>query len=187
MWATASIAIIALLGVICPYLALPASLSDSNRAMNAVQEIPEKYVSRGLRITKLLGIFRRIRVPITHLAISTTIWTHCHWFHHRLRQASGPYTKETTCSGTPAGPNWPRSLRRIRHATWSANNSSTLVLLKVVLWRWSTAELRSSSARSGWILALDLLGRYGIRADKGIRRDFGGEKASICRRFRSCK
>jgi hypothetical protein len=49
-WVAAFIAIIALVGIIGPYLALQASVSDSNRVMNAVQAIPEKYISRGFRV-----------------------------------------------------------------------------------------------------------------------------------------
>jgi hypothetical protein len=60
MWVAAFIAIVALVGIIGPYLALQASLSDSNRAMNAVQDTPEKYISCGFRVSKRLRIFRRI-------------------------------------------------------------------------------------------------------------------------------
>jgi hypothetical protein len=57
------IALVALIGIIGPYLALQASLSDGNRAMNAVQDTPQKYITHGFRLTRGLRIFRRIRVP----------------------------------------------------------------------------------------------------------------------------
>ncbi|KAK7429326.1 hypothetical protein QQZ08_004138 [Neonectria magnoliae] len=62
-WVAAAIAIIALVGVVAPFLALQASLSDSNRAVNAVQDLQQKYVTRGYRLTKGLRILRRISVP----------------------------------------------------------------------------------------------------------------------------
>ncbi|KAJ9156323.1 hypothetical protein NKR23_g984 [Pleurostoma richardsiae] len=62
-WVAGLVAIVALVGIVGPYLALQASLSDRNRATNAVKDTPEKYVSRGFRLSKRLRVFRCIRVP----------------------------------------------------------------------------------------------------------------------------
>jgi len=62
-WMAVLLGLVALLGVVGPYLALRASLSDSNRAMNAVKDDAGKYVVHGFKFTRGLRIGRRIRVP----------------------------------------------------------------------------------------------------------------------------
>jgi len=37
-------------------------MSDRNRAMNAVQDIPQKYITWGIQIRHGLRVFRKIRI-----------------------------------------------------------------------------------------------------------------------------
>ncbi len=62
-WVAVALAIVALVGVVGPLLALEASARDKNRAMNAFQDQQQKYVSREFHLTRGLRVFRRIRVP----------------------------------------------------------------------------------------------------------------------------
>ncbi|OTA57694.1 hypothetical protein K449DRAFT_437156 [Hypoxylon sp. EC38] len=62
-WVAAFFAIVALVGVIAPWLALQAAFSDRNRAPNAIRDVPQKYVTRGLRVSRRYYLMRHIHVP----------------------------------------------------------------------------------------------------------------------------
>ncbi|KAI5861177.1 hypothetical protein GGS23DRAFT_157038 [Durotheca rogersii] len=182
-WVAAAIAIFALIGVVGPYLALQASLSDHNRAMNAVQDEPEKYVSRGFRLAKRLRIFRRIRVPDlspgyitneidTSLLISLAsagLWT----LHRR--------------DYVPWNTGWAKLAELIE--AYRVRDIDTNLKVEMEIPRSGTLEVVDSRTAlvvsKQWIMVLSLLGRYGNRADRGvlqttgIRRDFQGEKAAL--------
>ncbi|CAG9977671.1 unnamed protein product [Clonostachys byssicola] len=57
-WLAAGVAIVALLGVIAPFLAIQSSMSDRNRALNAVQDLPQKYISQGYHLWTGYRAFR---------------------------------------------------------------------------------------------------------------------------------
>ena len=61
-WVAAVLAIIALVGIVGPFLAIRAATSDKNRALNAVWDQEQRYVTKGLRIGKAT-IFRRVNIP----------------------------------------------------------------------------------------------------------------------------
>ncbi|KAH7150440.1 hypothetical protein B0J13DRAFT_594737 [Dactylonectria estremocensis] len=183
-WVGAVVAIIALLGVVAPSLAIYVSLSDRNRAMNAVQDRPQKYVTRGFRLTRGLHVFRRIHVPnlsegyITNELDNSPLvpqsallgrWVlrprdylpwNTGWA--KLSEVIGAYRVRDGSSNAPVG------LRVTTGGTLEVVNSRTALVVN-----------------KHWILLLGLLGRYGKREDKGvlqktgIRRDFNGERASL--------
>ncbi|KAF7532066.1 hypothetical protein G7054_g8316 [Neopestalotiopsis clavispora] len=62
-WTAAFLAIVALVGIVGPRLAIRAASSDRHRALNAVVDTDRLYVSPGISITSRTRIFRRIRVP----------------------------------------------------------------------------------------------------------------------------
>ncbi|KAI6778883.1 uncharacterized protein J7T54_000539 [Emericellopsis cladophorae] len=62
-WVAAILAIIALVGIIGPWLALQAAHSDKSRALNAVRDQPQRYVTKGFSIGAHTTLFRRVRVP----------------------------------------------------------------------------------------------------------------------------
>ncbi|KAH6885231.1 hypothetical protein B0T10DRAFT_550538 [Thelonectria olida] len=183
-WVAAFIAIVALVGVVGPFLALQASLSDSNRAMNAVQDLPEKYVTRGFRLTRGLRVLRRIRVPdlapgyITNEPDTTPLVP--------LRAALGHWLLRPR-DYLPWNTGWAKLAEVIEahEALEQATNSP----VNLGVTKGGTLEVVNSRTalvvNKHWILLLGLLGRYGVRPDKGIlqtrrvRRDFEGERASI--------
>ncbi|KAF7548748.1 hypothetical protein G7Z17_g6857 [Cylindrodendrum hubeiense] len=183
-WVGATIGIIALVGVIAPFLAIQASLSDNNRAMNAVQDLPQKYVTRGYRLTKGLRVLRRIRVPdlspgyITNAPDTTRLVP--------LRAALGRWVLRPR-DYLPWNTGWAKLAEVIEayEVRDAASNSPVELGVK----GGGTLEVVNSRTalvvNKHWILLLGLLGRYGKRRDKGvlqrtgIRRDFEGERASI--------
>ncbi|KAK3360983.1 hypothetical protein B0T24DRAFT_643263 [Lasiosphaeria ovina] len=62
-WVAAVLAVIALLGIIGPLLAIRAARSDKNRALNAVRDQEQRYITKGLKIGSQATIFRRVHVP----------------------------------------------------------------------------------------------------------------------------
>jgi hypothetical protein len=65
-WVATALALIALVGIVGPWLALRAAHSESNRALNAIRDRDQVYVSHGVRIGPRVGgvaIFRRIDIP----------------------------------------------------------------------------------------------------------------------------
>src|SRR6186713_2381050 len=65
-WVAAGVAIIALIGVAGPILVWRASRTERHRALDALSERGAKsfgYVSKGLRVTPSIRLFRRIKAP----------------------------------------------------------------------------------------------------------------------------
>jgi hypothetical protein len=62
-WVAAILAIIALVGIVGPWLAIRAAHSDKNRALNAVRDKKHTYVTKGVRVAAHTTLFRRVRVP----------------------------------------------------------------------------------------------------------------------------
>jgi hypothetical protein len=180
-WVAAAVAVVALVGVVGPYLALQASFSDRNRAMNAVQDDCGKYVTRGYRVTRGMRAFRRIRVP--NLAPSYI--------------ANEP---EATTLVPPAAT---RGVWTIRSTNYQSFNTGWAKLAQLIeayqardldadadvdlhVPRDGTLEIVNSRTAlvvsKHWILLLGLLGRYGKRSDKGVlyearaRRDSYSER-----------
>lgn len=185
-WVAAAVAIIALVGVVGPFFALQASLSDSNRAMNAVQDIPQKYVTSGFPLTKGLRVLRRIRVPdlspgyIANLPELSPLIT--------ARAARGHWVlqpREYLLWNT----GWAKMAELITEAYQVRDGTSNEPGVSNIAAKGGTLEVVNSRTalvvNKHWILLLGLLGRYGTRSDKGvlqrrgIRRDLGGERAPI--------
>ena len=186
-WVAVLVTLVALIGIVGPYLALRASVSDSNRAMNAVKDDPGKYVGHGYKLTRGLRVWRRIRVPklspsyitnhpdtelLVPIGASTGVWTlkqvpdyhqwNSGWA--KLAELIGAY-----CFREPTGASGSeRELGIPNGGSLEVVNSRTALVV-----------------HKQWILLLGLLGRYGKRADTGvlqktgIRRDLGGEVAGI--------
>ncbi|KAF4996987.1 hypothetical protein FDECE_12226 [Fusarium decemcellulare] len=186
-WVAAGMAIIALVGVVGPLLAIQASMSDRNRAMNAVAQ-PQKYISRGIRLTKGLRVFRRIRVPdlapgyITNEPDKSPLAATLHLALGRWALRPAEYT--------PWGPGWAKFSELIEAYEIRDETSNAPVELGVPATGGSLEIVNSRTAlvvHKHWIMLLGLLGRYGDRADKGmlqktgVRRDIEGERASIQR------
>ncbi|EWZ02760.1 hypothetical protein FOYG_01983 [Fusarium oxysporum NRRL 32931] len=185
-WVAAGVAIIALVGVVGPYLALQASMSDKNRAMNAVQDQQQKYVSRGFRLTRGLRVFRRIRVPnlapgyITNEPDTAPLIP-------PLSAALGRWEFKTS-DYLPWNTGWAKISELIESYQVRDGVSNRPVDLDVPKAGGTLEVVNSRTAlvvNKHWILILGLLGRYGDRVDKGIlqrkgiRRNFDGERASI--------
>lgn len=188
-WVAAGLAIIALVGVVGPLLALRASASDKNRAMNAVRDQQQKYVSRGFRLTRGLRIFRTVRVPnlspgyITNEPDTAPLVP-------SLRAALGRWVLKPR-DYMPWNSGWAKFSELIEAYEVRDGSSNGLVDLCVPRTGGSLEIVNSRTAlvvNKHWVLLLGLLGRYGERADKGIlknrgiRRDLMEERASI-RRF----
>ncbi|KAF9772377.1 hypothetical protein IL306_009925 [Fusarium sp. DS 682] len=185
-WIAAGVAIIALVGVVGPLLALQASMSDKNRAMNAVQDQQQKYVSRGFRLTKGLRVFRRIRVPnlapgyITNEPDTAPLIP-------PLSAALGRWGFEAR-DYLPWNTGWAKLSELIESYEVRDGISNGPVDLGIPKAGGTLEVVNSRTAlvvNKHWILILGLLGRYGERVDKGIlqrkgiRRNFDGERASI--------
>lgn len=183
-WVAAFFAVFALVGVIAPWLALQAAFSDKNRALNSIRDVPQKYVTRGLRVSRRFYLMRRIHVPdlspiyvsndpslpiLISPPIASNIWT----------LSSTRYGDWNT--------GWAKLCELIQaydvHDVESGNKIPLDIPpggnLEIV--DGSTALVVSKY----WILLVGLLGRYGKRNDRGIlqkssiRRDMDGERASI--------
>ncbi|KAF5574377.1 hypothetical protein FPANT_11799 [Fusarium pseudoanthophilum] len=185
-WVAAGVAIIALVGVVGPYLALQASMSDKNRAMNAVQDQQQKYISRGWRLTRGLRVLRRIRVPnlapgyITNEPDTAPLIP-------PLNAALGRWGFKTR-DYLPWNTGWAKISELIESYEVRDGVSNGQVDLDVPKTGGTLEVVNSRTAlvvNKHWILILGLLGRYGDRVDKGIlqrkgiRRNFDGERASI--------
>lgn len=185
-WVAAALAIIALVGIVGPLLALQASASDKNRAMNAVQDQQQKYVSKGFRLTKGLRVCRRIRVPnlspgyIANEPDTAPLVP-------SLRAALGRWALKPR-DYLPWNSGWAKFAELIEAYEVRDGTSNGLVELCVPKTGGSLEVVNSRTAlvvNKHWILLLGLLGRYGERVDKGIlqktgiRRDLEGERASL--------
>lgn len=185
-WVAAGLAIIALVGIVGPLLALQASASDKNRAMNAVQDEQQKYVSRGFRLTRGLRVFRRIRVPNLSLGyIANEPDTSP--LVPSLRAALGRWVLRPR-DYLPWDSGWAKFSELIEAYEVRDETDNGLVDLCVPKTGGTLEIVNSRTAlvvNKHWILLLGLLGRYGERVDKGIlqmtgiRWDFEGERASI--------
>ncbi|KAI0140035.1 hypothetical protein F4776DRAFT_677275 [Hypoxylon sp. NC0597] len=162
-WVAAFFAVFALVGVIAPWLALQAAFSDKNRALNSIRDVPQKYVTRGLRVSRRFYLMRRIHVPdLSPIYVSNDPYSDWNTGWAKLCELIQAYDVHDVTSGSkipldiPPGGN-----------------------LEIV--DGSTALVVSQY----WILLVGLLGRYGKRNDRGIlqkssiRRDMDGERASI--------
>ncbi|SPO00320.1 uncharacterized protein DNG_03165 [Cephalotrichum gorgonifer] len=180
-WVAATVAMIALVGIVAPYLALQASLSDRNRAMNAVQDFSGKYVTRGYRLTHGLRVLRRIRVPNLAPSYITN------------EPEKTPLVPPAAVRGLwtlrgrdyqPFNTGWAKLAELIGAYEVSERESDGVVDLSIP--RDGTLEIVNSRTAlvvsKHWILLLGLLGRYGDRSDKGvlhrrgIRRESYGER-----------
>lgn len=180
-WIAAAIAIAALVGVVGPYIALQASLSDRNRAMNAVQDFSGKYVTRGYRVARGMRVFRRIRVPnlapsyITNEPEKTPLVP--------LAAVRGFWTLRAR-DYQPFNTGWAKLAELIEAYRVHEEGSNDAVNLAMPTD--GTLEIVNSKTAfvvsKHWILLLGLLGRYGKRSDKGvlykrgIRREAYGER-----------
>lgn len=180
-WVATAIAIAALVGVVGPYLALQASLSDRNRAMNAVQDFSGKYVTRGYRLTRGMRIFRRIRVPNLAPSYITN------------EMEKGPLVPPAAAQGFwtlrgrsyhPFNTGWAKLAELI--GAYEVHDRASDDVVDLAVPRDGTLEIVNSRTAlvvsKHWILLMGLLGRYGNRPDKGvlhkrgIRREEYGER-----------
>lgn len=180
-WLATAIAVAALVGVVGPYLALQASLSDRNRAMNAVQDFSGKYVTRGYRLTHGMRIFRRIRVPNLAPSYITN------------EMEKGPLVPPAAAQGLwtlrgrsyhPFNTGWAKLAELI--GAYQVRDKASDGVVDLAVPRDGTLEIVNSRTAlvvsKHWILLMGLLGRYGNRSDKGvlhkrgIRREEYGER-----------
>ncbi|CAI6087580.1 unnamed protein product [Clonostachys chloroleuca] len=176
-WLAAGLAIVALLGVVAPLLAIQSSMSDKNRALNAVQDQPQKYISQGYHLWTGYRAFRRIRVPnlspdyiTNHANTLSLLPAHIILGHCILNP----------CDFLPWNTGWAKLSELLQAYTISVAPGTDPIPLGVA--RGGTLEVVSSRTalvvNKYWILLLGLLEQYGWRKDKGvlqyngIRRDF---------------
>ncbi|KAJ5795160.1 hypothetical protein N7457_001759 [Penicillium paradoxum] len=62
-WLAVFLALVALVGILGPWLAIRAAFSDKNRALNAVYDMHGDYVTRGIVISGNLRLFRQTKIP----------------------------------------------------------------------------------------------------------------------------
>lgn len=185
-WVAAGLAIIALVGIVGPLLAIQASMSDKNRAMNAIQDQRQKYVSRGFRLSRGLRIFRSIRVPnlspgyIANEPDTAPLIP-------PLRAALARWALKPR-DYLPWNTGWAKLSELIEAYEVRDGTSNAPVELGVPKVGGTLEIVNSRTAlvvNKHWILLLGLLGRYGERIDKGvlqktgIRRNIDGERAAI--------
>ncbi|KAI1081398.1 hypothetical protein F5B20DRAFT_588467 [Whalleya microplaca] len=172
-WVAAFFALVAVVGIVAPWLALQAAFSDRNRALNAIRDVPQKYVTRGLRVSRHLSPTYISNDPSLPMLIcppaASNTWT----------LSSTNYYNWNT--------GWAKLCELIRaYDVHDATDGSGIPLdipqdgsLEIV------DGLTALGVSKYWILLVGLLGRYGKRKDRGIlykssiRRDMGGERASI--------
>ncbi|PGH13353.1 hypothetical protein AJ80_06347 [Polytolypa hystricis UAMH7299] len=160
-WIAAFLAIVALVGIIGPWLASRAAMSDSNRAVNAVRDTWHKYVTKGWPVLSRLRLWRRVRVPDLAPAY---VNKHMALFGRRHYL---PGTRFQPTSYAEWNTGWAKLCELIDAYQVFVNNDTSLVVSKY------------------WILIVGLLGRYGNRKDKGIvqkfsiRRDIEEERAPV--------
>ena len=186
-WAAVAFAILALIGIIGPYLALQAALSDTNRAMNAIQDRDQKYISRGWHLWNGLYIFRKIKVPDLAPAYKSNELEVEPLVKEARRAAQGRWVlRPTEFARWNTG--WAKLAELLQAYQVRDGVTNTPVELGVAKEGGNLEVVNSRTAlvvSKHWILLIGLLGRYGMRKDKGvlqmtgIRRNFQGERAEM--------
>ncbi|KAJ4391507.1 hypothetical protein N0V93_005125 [Gnomoniopsis smithogilvyi] len=182
-WVAVLLALIALLGIVAPYVALKSALSDYNRAMNSVRDVPGTYIGSGIPIRRGYRAFRRIRVP--NLAPGYIANVH---------------ETPPLLSYNIAAANTRLIFRKTNYSNWNTGWAKLSQLLEAYRSTGTIQSALQTSHQGGslevvqgrtavvvdkhWLLILGLLGRYSAREDRGIlyrrgiRRDLGGERFS---------
>lgn len=62
-WLAVALALVALVGILGPWLAIRAAFSNENRALNAVHDKHHVYISDGIQVRRDLRLFRRAKIP----------------------------------------------------------------------------------------------------------------------------
>ncbi|KAE9369839.1 hypothetical protein N431DRAFT_485654 [Stipitochalara longipes BDJ] len=183
-WIAVGITLIALIGIIGPWLALQAALSERNRALNLAQDIKERYITKGYGFSQKLRLFRRVRVPdlapgyngipsnVEPLAIiprASHLWT----FEKR------DYDKWNT--------GWAKVCELL--GRYQTRKPNTNINEPLQLPKGGTMEVVNGHTAlpvsQYWILVIGLLGRFGKRADNGVlqlpafRQDLDEEREGV--------
>lgn len=186
-WVAVAFAVLALIGIIGPYLALQAALSDTNRALNAIQDRDQKYVSRGWHLLNGLHVFRKIKVPNLAPAYRTNELEIEPLVKEARRAALGKWVLRPT-EFVRWNTGWAK-LAELLEAYEVRDGADNRPVELGVAKEGGTLEVVNSRTAlvvsKHWVLLLGLLGRYGTRKDKGvlqmtgIRRNFQGERAEV--------
>ncbi|KAH8769338.1 hypothetical protein BGZ57DRAFT_898314 [Hyaloscypha finlandica] len=151
-WVAVLLALIALIGVVGPWLLLRAVQSDRNRALNSAFDINEEYISRGIGWGRN-RVFHTVTVP--NLA-PISDWSD-------LTSFTIPRVEETwtlaLVKGTKCRAGWARLCKLLEAYDAKPSGRGNLEIRDQHTWL---------PVSRYWILGLGLLGRYGHRIDSGV-------------------
>ncbi|KAI1359915.1 hypothetical protein F5Y08DRAFT_62875 [Xylaria arbuscula] len=206
-WVAVLLTFVTLTAIIGPWLLLRQAYNARNRALNAVQDSNQDYVTKGVGFSRSVRFFRKTKVP--SLAPNFDSWSHdipikipatneC-W--------TATYPDPTTCRT-----GWAVFCRLLEaHSTPQQDDSGTKTSSRRPWWHLTPAKPKLPARgtespvvlpRDGylifkhnytflpvsryWILVIGLLGRYAHRADNGkaqmpasLRRDLNEERAYV--------
>lgn len=167
-WIAVLFALVALAGIVTPWLLLRAAQSERSRALNAAFDINEEYISRGIGLGRNFRLFHRVTVPNlapvsdwSDLVTFTIIKARESWALDLVRQ-------------TKCRTGWARVCKLLDAYGVKKSGKGRLEIRDQHTWL---------PISRYWILTLGLLGRYGYRKDGGIvynsnrlRRDLRGPR-----------
>ncbi|KAF2256033.1 hypothetical protein BU26DRAFT_598818 [Trematosphaeria pertusa] len=148
-WLAAGLALVALLGIITPWLLWRALRSERHNALKAVDDPSQLFVSRGLRIWRNTRILKRVRVPKLTDA-------------PQLPPGFVGHKHDDLLRDPPSKTGWVTFCSALRAFSLPGSNDRNGEL---VIKNWETWQ----PIHKLWILIFGLLGRYGEREDKGQR------------------
>ncbi|KAH7471345.1 hypothetical protein FOMA001_g13595 [Fusarium oxysporum f. sp. matthiolae] len=146
-WVAASVAIVALIGIVGPILVWKASRTERHQALAAIdagQAESGGFISKGVRLWPGIRLFRRVRAPVLHaeplLKNFTTAW-----------EDERAYVSKASASWVKFG----LAIRSL-HLDHEVGNSLSIRSSQAVL-----------PVHKTWLLTLGLAGRFGKRKDDG--------------------
>ncbi|KAI0505257.1 hypothetical protein F5B22DRAFT_530824 [Xylaria bambusicola] len=206
-WVAVLLTFITLTAIIGPWLLLRQAYNERNRALNAVQDSNQDFVTKGVGFSKSIRFFRKTKVP--SLAPNFDSWSHdiplkipatnecwtakypdpttCRtgWavFCRLLEAYSASQVDDAKVGTSPHHGWWPFTLGRATSPPQATGNPVVLPGGGSLVFKKSYTFLPVSRY---WILVIGLLGRYARREDKGkaqmsasLRRDLNEERAYV--------
>jgi hypothetical protein len=167
-WIAAFLAIVALVGIIGPTLIFGAVYSDRSKALSAIHDLHERFVTRGIGLGRKTRIFHIVKVPCLAPIID---WSNTTPF--RIPQSDSVW-KLQAFAASRCQNGWTKMCSLLGAYEINLDKAGDLVFYEQHAWL---------PVSRYWTLTLGLLGRYACRNDKGtchypdaLRRDLNEER-----------